>query len=635
MSLARLDLLGGFRVTSPEGEILGISARKNRALLGILALAPKQEVTRHKLAALLWGDRGEEQARNSLRQALTAIRKDFAALGTDALALIGDRVALNPKSVTIDVAEFIAASASNDVAELRQAAVLYAGPFLDGLSTADNAFEDWLREARADLSIRAINALQSLAALVSGAERVSIAERLVALDPLREASHVALMQAHMALNQTALAIRQYEAYRLLLKRELNAEPGDELQQLRRTIDEVSAKTTPNASSARKPVIAVLPFENMSGDPSQEYFSDGITDDIITELGRFGELHVIARNSSFMFKGRTIDAPTIARQLSADYLLDGSIRRAGNRVRISARFVEARSGNQIWADRFDRELTDIFELQDEIARSVAITVAGTVRTSGVEKTRRLLITQLDAYHLYLQARVRVARYDTAQEAVPFLVRAIELDPNIAMTQAMMAVVLINKWLQEGGGDTLGTALAHARRALMLGPHEAWSHVALGHALIFMGQLDEALLHLEQGVSLNPNETRSKAIRGLCLNYIGRYEEALFDLDDCIAHDPLNYDWLWDMRGQVLMVLGRYREAIASYRNLNSYVFWSYAFVAICHWRMGDKLLAAEAARQCLAAKPDATVSSILLDPYRDAKVLKDLRQDLLAIGIPDG
>ena len=106
-------------------------------------------------------------------------------------------------------------------------------------------------------------------------------------------------------------------------------------------------------------------------------------------------------------------------------------------------------------------------------------------------------------------------------------------------------------------------------------------------------------------------------------------------DCIAHDPLNYDWLWDMRGQVLMVLGRYREAIASYRNLNSYVFWSYAFVAICHWRMGDKLLAAEAARQCLAAKPDATVSSILLDPYRDAKVLKDLRQDLLAIGIPDG
>jgi TolB-like protein/Tfp pilus assembly protein PilF len=634
MSLARLDLLGGFRVTSPEGEIL-VPARKNRALLGILAVTPKQEVTRHKLAALLWGDRGDEQARNSLRQALTAIRKDFAALGADPLVLIGDRVALNPKFVTIDVSEFIAASESSDVAELRQAAVLYAGPFLDGLTTADNAFEDWLREARAGLSMLAINTLQSLAASVSGAERVAIAERLVALDPLREPSHVALMQAHVSLNQTGLAIRQYEACKLLLKRELNAEPGHELQQLRRTIDEMSAKTTPSASSARKPVIAVLPFENMSGDPGQEYFSDGVTDDIITELGRFGELHVIARNSSFMFKGRTLDAPTIAKQLSADYLLDGSIRRAGNRVRISARFIEARSGNQIWADRFDRELTDIFELQDEIARSVAITVAGTVRTSGVEKTRRLPIAQLGAYDLYLQARVRMARYDTVQEAVPFLVRAIELDPNVAMTQAIMAIVLINKWLIEGGGDTLETALAHGRRALILGPNEAWSHVALGHALIFMRQLDQALLHLEQGVRLNPNDTRSKAIRGLCLNYLGRYEEALFDLDDCIAHDPLNYDWLWDLRGQVLMVLGRYREAIASYRNLNSYVFWSYAFVAICHWRMGDKLLAAEAARQCLAAKPDATVSCILLDPYRDAKVLENLREDLLAVGIPDG
>ncbi|MGX5850026.1 BTAD domain-containing putative transcriptional regulator [Mesorhizobium sp. PL10] len=635
MSLARLDLLGGFRVTSPEGEILEVPAKKNRALVGILAVAPKQEVTRHKLAAFLWGDRGEEQARNSLRQALTAIRKDFAALGADALVLIGDRVALNPKFVTIDVAEFIAASASNDVAELRQAAVLYAGPFLDGLSTADNAFENWLREARADLSIRAIKVFQSLAASVTGAERVAIAERLIALDPLRESSHVALMQAHIAMNQTALAIKQYEVCKMLLKRELGAEPADELQQLRRTIDEMSTKPTTSGLSGQKPVIAVLSFENMSGDPGQEYFSDGITEDIITELGRFGDLYVIARNSSFTFKQKTIDAPTVAKQLSADYLLEGSIRRAGNRVRISARLIEARSGNQIWADRFDRELTDIFELQDEIARSVAITVAGTVRTSGVEKIRRLPMTQLDAYELYLQARVRMARYDTVLDAMPFLVRAIELDPNVAMAHAMMSIVLTSKWLLEGDDDTLKSALIHGRSAVRLGPQQAWSHVSLGHALIFIGQLDEALPHLERAVSLNPNETRSRAIRGLCRNYLGQYEEALADLDDCIARDPLNYDWFWDLRGQILMVLGRYPEAITSYRNLNAYAFWAYAFVAVCHWRMGDKLLAANAARQCLTARPGANVSTILIDPYRDPTVLNDLRRDLLAVGIPDG
>jgi len=634
MSLARLDLLGGFRLTSHDGETLEVRAKKNRALLGVLAVAPNQEATRHRLATLLWSDRGEEQARDSLRQALAAIRKDFTGLGADALALVGDRVALNPKLFTIDVTEFEAASASRDMAELRRAAALYAGPFLDGLSTFDNAFEDWLREVRADLSLRAIDAFQRLAESESGIERVAICERLVALDPLREPSHVALMRAHIALGQAALAIKQYETCKLLLKRELDLEPGEELRLLRRSMDETPKPQTGGASS-RGPAVAVLAFENMSSDPNQEYFSDGVTEDIITELGRFGELHLIARNSSFVFKGKIVDAVTIAKQLSVDYLLRGSIRRAGDRVRISSQLIEARSGNQIWADRFDRELTDIFELQEEIARSVAITVIGTIRTSGVEKIRRLPITQLDAYDLYLQARVLMVRYDTTLEAEPYLARAIELDPNVATIHAMMATVLTSKWLLEGGGNTLKIALSHGLRALKLEPKQAWSHTAVGHTLIFMGQLEEALLHLEQGVNLNPNETRARAIRGLCWSYLGRHEEALFDLDVCIARDPLNYDWFWDLRGQVLLVLGRYPEAIASYRNLHSYAFWAHAFLAVCHWRMGDEQLAAQAAGQCLAARPDATVSAILIDPYRDPKILEDLRRDLLAVGIPDG
>ncbi|WP_246682989.1 BTAD domain-containing putative transcriptional regulator [Mesorhizobium sp. B2-1-3A] len=634
MSLARLDLLGGFHLTFPQGKTLEVAAKKNRALLGILAVAPNQEATRHKLAALLWSDRGEEQARDSLRQALAAIRRDLAGLGADALALVGDRVALNPKFFTVDVTEFVAASGSRDTAELRRAATLYAGPFLDGLSTFDNAFEDWLREVRAGLSLRAIDVFQALAESESGSERVAICERLVALDPLREPSHVALMRAHIALGQAALAIKQFETCKLLLKRELNLEPGDELRLLRRSMDETS-KPQNSGVSSRGPVVAVLAFENMSSDPNQEYFSDGVTEDIITELGRFGELHLIARNSSFVFKGKVVDAVTIAKQLSVDYLLRGSIRRAGDRVRISSQLIEARSGNQIWADRFDRELTDIFELQEDIARSVAITVVGTIRTSGVEKIRRLPITQLDAYDLYLQARVRMVRYDTTLEAEPYLARAIELDPNVATIHAMMATVLTSKWLLEGDGNTLKIALAHGRRALKLEPKQAWSHTAVGHTLIFMGQLEEALLHLEQGMNLNPNETRARAIRGLCWSYLGRHEEALADLDVCIARDPLNYDWFWDLRGQVLLVLGRYPEAIASYRNLNSYAFWAYAFLAVCHLRMGDGHLAAQAARQCLAARPGATVSTILIDPYRDPKILEDLRRDLLAVGIPDG
>ncbi|WFP74135.1 BTAD domain-containing putative transcriptional regulator [Mesorhizobium sp. WSM4906] len=636
MSLARLDLLGGFRLTSREGTRLEVPARKNRALLGVLALAPNHEATRQKLAGLLWGDRGEEQARNSLRQALASIRKDFGDLEADTLVLIGDRVALSPRHISVDVTEFIAASASRDTAGLRQAADLYAGPFLDGLGSTDNVLEDWLRDVRADLLARAIRVFESLAASVSGSERVVAAERLVALDPLREQSHIALVQAHVSMGQTALAIKQYEACKLLLKRELSVEPGDQLQQLRRVLDETSIMQSGDGTPSQSPVIAILPFENMSGDSDQDYFSDGITEDIITELGRFGELHVIARNSSFTFKGRAADTSTVAKQLSADYLVQGSVRRAGNRVRISSQLIDARSDNQIWADRFDRELVDIFDLQDEIARSVATIVVGTIRISSVEKIRRVPITQ--PYELYLQALVRFVRYDTILEAEPYLVRAIELDPNVASIRAMMAIVLSTRWLLDANPhnrELLEAALAHGRSALKLGPQQAWCHKAVAHPLMFLGQLDEALAHLDQGVSLNPNDIWVRAIRGLCRSYIGQHAEGLSDLDACVARDPLTYDWFWDVRGQILLVLGRYSEAIKSYRNLNSYSFWSYAFLAVCHLREGDVALAADAVRQCLAAKPSVTVSAVLIDPYRDPKILEGLRKDRLALGIPDG
>ena len=274
MPSARLHLLGGFRLISGRGQPVEVPARKNRALLGILALAPRGEVTRERLAALLWSDRGEEQARSSLRQALASLRKDLAALAGRPLVLNGDRVGLDPNLVSIDVADFLASSASSDETELRRAAEFYAGPFLDGLNVTDNAFEDWLREARADLGGRALKVLRSLAESLAGAERVRFAERQVELDPLGETSHFALMQAHIAQGQAGQAIRQYETCKLLLKRELGVEPGEELQRLRRSLEAPSFKEPSGAASSRKPVIAVLPLDNMSGDSSQQYLSDG-------------------------------------------------------------------------------------------------------------------------------------------------------------------------------------------------------------------------------------------------------------------------------------------------------------------------------------------------------------------------
>src|SRR5262249_48126173 len=339
MPPARLDLLGGFRLTSGDGRPVDVLAKKNRALLGFLSLAPRHEATRQRLIGLLWSDRGEEEARTSLRQALASLRKDLAALDSDSLVLVGDRVRLDPNLVTVDVGEFLATSAAAEATELRRAADLYAGPFLDGLDVADNAFEDWLREARADLAARAVKAIESLAASLAGAERVAIAKRLLALDPLREASHLALMQAHIAQGDAALAIRQFETCKLLLKRELGVEPGEALWTLRRSLDGQSAKPSlavapaPSPGPLRteadgpqnpepvelpllsRPSIAVLPFLNLSGDPDQQYFSDGITQDIVTEMSRYRSLFVIAR---------PVDLDAARNKLDVRYIVEGSV-----------------------------------------------------------------------------------------------------------------------------------------------------------------------------------------------------------------------------------------------------------------------------------------------------------------------
>ena len=197
----------------------------------------------------------------------------------------------------------------------------------------------------------------------------------------------------------------------------------------------------------KPSIAVLPFVNMSGDPEQEYFSDGITEDIITELSRFPTLFVIARNSSFHFKGKAVKVSEIGRDLGVQYVVEGSVRKVGNRVRVTAQLVEAMSGNHLWAERYDRELEDIFEVQDEVAHTVAATVSGRLDDAGAERARRRPTEDLAAYDLFLRAYQHVHRWTRADLAAarPLLEKALDLDPNIARAHAYLGFVHVADWM----------------------------------------------------------------------------------------------------------------------------------------------------------------------------------------------
>ena len=617
MPPARLDLLGGFRLISGDGRPLDVPAKKNRALLGILSLAPHREATRERLAGLLWSDRGEEQARSSLRQALASLRKDLAGLDGDPLVLAGDRVRLDPTLVTVDVSEFLAASAGADATDLRRAADLYAGPFLDGLSAADAAFEDWLREARADLAARAIKAIESLAAALVGAERVAFAERLVALDPLREASHLALMQAHIAQGDAALAIRQFESCKLLLKRELGVEPGEELRKLRRSLDSRPGQPPPAAPS-RKPVIAVLPFENMSGDPGQQYFSDGITEDIIDRLSKYRILSVIGLHSSFALRGRDAEARAVGDRLSADYVLTGNIRKSADRIRIAARLTDVGSEAALWADRYDRPLTDIFAVQDEIAGVIAATLVGRIELEVATRSPAASAASISSYEHVLKGlwHFRKLTPATTDVAAGCFERAIAAYPENAEAYRWLSGCHFDRWLIGFSCDELAKGLQVAVRAAELDPASALCHTAVGLCRIWAEGVDAAAPSFEKALALNPGDPEVQWAMAQLQVYAGDLAASRDFLGQALRLNPLPAPWYAECRAIGDFIEGRYAEALPAFLAIPNAAFDAMYGLA-CAGHLGDspQIAACKARFEPIIRRCDL-LAAAKAEPFRD-------------------
>ncbi len=305
MRYLRLKLLGDFDARDEAGTPIAISAKKNRALLALLALEQSGSLSRERIAALLWSDRGQEQARRSLRQALTVLRQELGRFEPSLLVGNDERVGLDLTRLRVDAREVADACEGTDMAALRHAAGLYTGPLLADATVEDPEFDDWLRTERQHYLDHAIALLDRLYQQTIGPERIDSGKRLVALDPLREASHRALAEAYLEVDERGLALQQIETCRAVLKEQLGIAPSAEIESLRRRI--YAPQKIAGAHEQALPSIAVVPFANSSSDPEQEYFSDGITEDIITELSRFRSLFVIARNSSFYYKDQS---PTI-------------------------------------------------------------------------------------------------------------------------------------------------------------------------------------------------------------------------------------------------------------------------------------------------------------------------------------
>ena len=378
----------------------------------------------------------------------------------------------------------------------------------------------------------------------------------------------------------------------------------------------------------KPSIAILPFDNMSGDAEQDYFSDGITEDIIAELGRFKEFLVIARNSAFQFRGKSRDLAEVAGKLGVQYVVEGSVRKIGNRLRISVRLIDASSMAHLWGEHYDRQLDDIFAIQDEITQMTAARLARQTRTAIASRARARPTSNMSAYEFYLRALPLAAVYETSHEAEPFLRQAIKLDPQFAAAHAMLSVVESIKffWVFYNP-DLFLPGLEIAKTALQIDPDEAYGHLATGLALLYMRRFRQAEISLDRAVALNPNDPFILSIRAILLNFTGRPEEGLAEIGEAQRRDPYAVGWYEDFRGILLTTAGRYREAAACYAKMATVPSWSLLRLVICHHELDEIGQAREALAKVRMRWPGYSIEEIVaseVDFYEDPGICNRYR-----------
>ena len=391
--------------------------------------------------------------------------------------------------------------------------------------------------------------------------------------------------------------------------------------------------------SRDSSIAILPFLNMSGDPGQEYFSDGITEDIITELSRFRSLFVIARNSSFAFKGTAVDVRDVGRQLGVRYVVEGSVRRAGNQIRVTAQLIDAVAGNHLWAERYDRELADVFAVQDEVTRQIVTNIAPRLQSKDQHSATRRAPEDMRAYDHYLQAKLLVdIPRDAAdlRRAREHCDRAIEIDPTYARAYAYKAlsyVVGIPMMETYDPEDWQQQALVTAERAVALDDMDNVCHWALGEAAFWSRQSEKALRHIRRALALNPNDADVLAISSYFEAAVGDSETAARNIAMAFERNPTNPIWYHWVAGVTMAFLGRYEDALAEYDqcdppNLDVLKLRTIALVQL--GRLED---ARAQVRAMLAVRPDLTIGLL---QKRDA-LLPDAKvrtESLRLAGVPE-
>jgi TolB-like protein len=661
----QLRLLGGLDLSSADRSAQDLT-RQRRVILACLALAGERGLTRAELCALFWPDSPSTQSRNSLRQALAAIRRalsDNPCDGVMSLESDLEVVKLSAKAGVIDVPAFRNGLKEGNRAGWIVAAAAYRGELLAGVELSEDV-EQFVSFHRRGLSDQA----QSLAERLSEAEDASdesldaaqaLAECVLQSTPASEEAHRALMHVHLRRGRTNAALRQFEQCEMALKRELRAEPDTKtrrllqsihlsrhgLQQEERADAGGTTKVNDAPNSASHPSVAIMPFDNL-GEPSDEYFADGVVEEITSALSRIRDFFVIARQSTFTFKGRFVDVKEVGRELGVAYVVEGTVRRGGERLRISVQLIDASTRKQLWSERYEGARTEIFVLQDLIAAQVAGAMKPAVRQAEIEAATRKPPASLKAYDLVMRAFPKLWGQNASaiHEAIPILQNALHIDPAYGRAHALLAwchaLNATYLWVSEPEREVeaaRGAVDAAAGRI----DDDPTALTAAGAATGFCGDQESASALLEQALALDPNNAWAWARWGWTSIYRARPHEALERFEKAMKLSPLD-PFAFNTRmgmASALACSGRPVDAVDIALDITRKhpdVTWANRLLAAWAGMAGNVKIARSAARKLLVANPDFTIRRYLAIPgFQDMPEYRDrLAEGLRAAGLPE-
>ena len=559
-----VQLLGGACLRSGTAALTGPPAQRHRiALLTLIVAAWPKPISRDRAMALLWPERDLPNARRLLNLAVHVLR---GVLGESAIASTGDGLLFDPTCVTCDLHELRSAMSRQDSERVVE---LYAGPLLDGFHLDDSTdFSYWLDERRAELSHAYIGALLAIALRqeqtgdVHG--RVGTCRRLVAADPHSGVHAQSLMRALDAAGDHAAAIQHASEHANRLRADLDLEPDPDVAALAERLRRAGTRRIPldDHGLTASASVAVLPFINLSADTEKEYFADGITEDVIAQLSKIRALKVISRASVMPFKQRMQTLKDIGATLGASTVLDGSIRHAGDRVRIVAKLIDPETGRHLWADTYDRQLTDIFSIQTDVALQIAQALKAELSREEQLRVRKAPTKDVLAYQLFLQGREWFIKYtpDSLTRAIEYFDRAIARDPEFALAFAHLSMAYIE--LAENG--VIGPDVSYKRAAeaaataLELDPELGAAHCTMGYLKTVL-EFDWAAAEQEfkRALELRPSNADAFDLYGRLCAAHERYDEAIAMHQRANELDPLAH------RLDVVTTLlraGRYDQAV---------------------------------------------------------------------------